>query len=131
MPKETRTLSLSQRVVEFSNGTRIEAVPFAGTLTQWRPAAPGLRVTRLAAERDVSLDFEAALEEVGIVEQETIDLDVEGGTAALRSMSRQAAAADKIPFSNPGMKSDLPATVKPIGPPKKPAPKPTAAPGSR
>jgi hypothetical protein len=43
----------------------------------------------------------------------------------------KAAAADRIPFSNPGMKSDLPGAVKPIGPPKKPAPKPTAAPGSR
>jgi hypothetical protein len=96
MPKETRSLSRSQRVVEFTNGTRVEAGPFAGTLTQWRPAAPGLRTARLAAERDVSPDFEAALAEVGIVEQETIDLDVEGGTAALRSMSRQAAAADRV-----------------------------------
>lgn len=96
MSKETRSLSRSQRVVEFTNGTRVEAGPFAGTLTQWRPAGPGLRTARLAAERDVSPDFAAALADVGIVEQETIDLDVEGGTAALRSMSRQAAAADRV-----------------------------------
>ncbi len=43
----------------------------------------------------------------------------------------KAAGAARIPFGNPKMKSDLPAGVKPVGPPKKPSAKPTAGPGSR
>lgn len=46
--------------------------------------------------------------------------------------SAKAAGADKIAFSNPGMKSDLPAAVKPLGAPAKPVskskPKPKATP---
>jgi hypothetical protein len=39
----------------------------------------------------------------------------------------KAADAARIPFGNPRMKSDLPAGVKPVGPPRKPA----ATPGAR
>jgi hypothetical protein len=42
----------------------------------------------------------------------------------------KAASADKIPFNHPKMKSDLPATVKPVGA-KKTAPKPKPTPKSQ
>jgi hypothetical protein len=40
----------------------------------------------------------------------------------------KAATADRIAFSNPRMKSELPATVRPIGPPASPASKPKPTP---
>jgi hypothetical protein len=42
--------------------------------------------------------------------------------------SAKASTADKIAFTHPRMKSELPAEVRPVGPPGKPAPRPAATP---
>ena len=71
MPRELRTVGLGTPAVEFPNGTRLELGPFAGVATQWTSGGRGVRAAafaRLPADRDISLELEAALAEAGIAE---------------------------------------------------------------
>jgi hypothetical protein len=80
MPRLTRTIDPTAAVT-FPNGTMVEmrAGPGSagpGSVTQFTPEAPGLRSAQLPSEIDTSLEFEGALRELGIEEQETVHMDV-------------------------------------------------------
>jgi hypothetical protein len=101
MPRVTRDIDASQPVVQFPNGTVLETRAGAGSATQFTPAAPGLRSAELASELDTSLEFDAALRELGIFEQETVHIDVLPPAGTLRT----TVADDRIflrPFIYPG-----------------------------
>ena len=67
MARQTEDITQETSVLTFSNGTQIDVSPFSGTVTQFTPAGGGLR-EMLPAEQDTSLQFRAALDEMGIVE---------------------------------------------------------------
>jgi CHAT domain len=75
MPK-TASYFRSHEVVTLANGTRLRA-PFAGTATLWDNDSLGFRAFRLPAQEDTIPVLRAALMEAGIIEQETVHLDVD------------------------------------------------------
>jgi len=96
MPRERRSFGDGASRVAFPNGTTIESALGDSDVTQWLSSggrtrsAP--RADRLPAERDELPAFEAALREVGIHEQETIELDLAPATR----LRRRSAAADTV-----------------------------------
>jgi CHAT domain len=65
----------SDRVINFANGSSLELSGFAGRATHFAGLAPGLRSAELPGDVDTAPGFEAALNEIGAYEQETIHLD--------------------------------------------------------
>jgi hypothetical protein len=84
MPRLTRTIDPTAAVT-FPNGTMVETRAGPGSVTQFTPEAPGLRSAQLPSEIDASPEFEAALRELGIEEQETVHMDVLPPAGRLRS----------------------------------------------
>src|SRR5690349_12307751 len=78
MTREEKSISPSQKLLTFTNGTQIVVSPFTGIATQWTNDSGAFRAYRLPAEEDTSIRFQAALKELNIIEQETIHLDVTG-----------------------------------------------------
>jgi hypothetical protein len=76
MTREIRTISPSQKLLKFRNGTQLVVSPFSGAATQWTNDTGSFRGFRLPAEEDTSLAFHKAMAELDIYEQETIHLDV-------------------------------------------------------
>jgi hypothetical protein len=96
MARQTETITPETSVLTFSNGTQLDVSPFAGTVTQFTPAPGGLR-EMLPAELDTSARFRAALDELGILEQETLHLDVaRSSETGLRAFQSDATADDTI-----------------------------------
>src|SRR2546430_1041455 len=106
MQKYVERVSPSQ-TISFRNGTQL-TTPFSGEATQWLNDASGFRAARLPAQKDTTTMLDAALEQMGFVEQETIHLDAASlpanAGAALRSPStservvlQPAAAANGSP----------------------------------
>jgi hypothetical protein len=91
MSKRTSSF-LTGQTITFPDGTSLRA-PFAGMATQWDNDSGGFRATRLPAQEDTAPMLRSALIEAGVVEQETIHLDVDvasvpaSANAALRSPS--------------------------------------------
>ncbi len=101
MARVTRDIGPAQVAATFPNGTVVETRVGAGSATQFTPEARGLRSTQLPSEVDTSPEFEAALRALGIIEQETVHVDVLPPAGRLRG----AAADDRIilrPFIPPG-----------------------------
>jgi hypothetical protein len=96
MPREVRSIRLSEPEVRFENGTVVEAKAFAGEITQWRGSGSGVRSAMLAGERDMSTAFDDALNEVGLRLQETLHVEVQQMTAPVRSAMRHEAPEDRI-----------------------------------
>ena len=69
-------VSSGQRGIIFPNGTQVESIQGSGTVTQFVSSARGLRSAENPSEIDISPQFERALAETGIYEQETIHLEV-------------------------------------------------------
>jgi hypothetical protein len=96
MPREAKSLGLRDTIVRFSNGTELEAPAFGGVATQWTGGGRGLRSPMLPAERDVAVEFDRALAEVGVQEQETIHFDVQTAKPGIRATGLRGAAADRF-----------------------------------
>ena len=97
MPKYTATIS-EPRPLALAGGTTIQAEGFAGALavTQWtQPTGQRLRSAKSPADEDSSPQFRAALQELGIYEQETIHVDAPP-TARLRGFGLFAAQPDRV-----------------------------------
>jgi CHAT domain len=92
MPRVTKDIDPSLATVRFPNGTLLETRAGSGSATQFTPEGRGLRSTQLPSEMDTSPEFDAALQELGIREQETVHLDVLPPAGRLRS----AMADDRI-----------------------------------
>ncbi len=75
MSSESKPLGSEAAKIRFSNGTTLEGVGGTGTVRQRRPEAGRLRSAALPSELDTSPALDRALDELGIREQETIDLD--------------------------------------------------------
>jgi hypothetical protein len=88
MPRITRTIDPAATIT-FPNGTVVEMRAGPGNATQFTPEAPGLRSAQLPSETDTSAEFEAALRELGIEEQETLHLDVLPPAQGLRGGAPQ------------------------------------------
>ena len=88
MARVTLEVASGQRGIIFPNGTQVDSIQGDGTVTQFVPAARGLRSAEEPSEIDISPLFERALAETGIYEQETIHLEVLP-TAGLRSGSAE------------------------------------------
>jgi hypothetical protein len=103
MARHTTPIVASQRRIKFPNGTELDVAPFVGTATQWTGEAAGFR--RLPAEEDLSPQFRNALREVGVIEQESLHLDV--SPAATAATGRRAAvSSDNLvlrPKHSPGL----------------------------
>lgn len=86
MARETRSIG-GDGVAQFSNGTAIRLRGLAGDAVQWTGPSTGLRSAMLPAERDVTPELDAALREVGIDVQETIEIAARptSRTTSLRS----------------------------------------------
>lgn len=91
MARETHSISASQKVLKFANGTQLTVASFSGAATQWTNDTGSFRAFRLPAEEDTSLDLQKAMAELGIYEQETIHLDV-SGSGQLRTFAGQPTA---------------------------------------
>jgi hypothetical protein len=91
MPRIMRSID-SAAAIAFPNGTIVETRAGLGSATQFTPAAPGLRSTQLPSEIDTSAEFETALRDLDIEEQETLHIDVLPPAGGLRS----GATADEI-----------------------------------
>ena len=83
MPRETVSVGANSEV-RFASGTTLTGIGGAVTATQYTPARSGLRSATLPSEIDSSPEFERALQELGIYEQETIHLDVSASATPLR-----------------------------------------------
>lgn len=97
MPKHTATLS-APTPLALTGGTTIQAEGFAGALavTQWTQASgQRFRSAKSPADEDSSPQFRAALEELGIYEQETIHVDAPP-TARLRGAGVGAVPPDRV-----------------------------------
>src|SRR5450759_5038568 len=75
MSEETRRLAAGGGAIQFSSGTTIEGLGGDGLVHARRPLPGRLRSARLPAQLDTSPQFNAALSELGILEQETIELE--------------------------------------------------------
>ena len=84
MQRETMSLDPTRPEVRFRNGTSLLGAAAVGQVTQFVPAASALRGGRVPAEQDTTSEFDRALKEVGLVEQETIYLDLATPPAGLR-----------------------------------------------
>jgi hypothetical protein len=84
MPKFSASLQAGE--IRFPNGTILRLAQ-DGQATQWTVAPGRLRSASLPAEEDTSLQFRAALDELGFREQETIHLDVAPPPANVRLRS--------------------------------------------
>src|SRR6185503_17602254 len=73
--EETRRLVAGGGAIQFSNGTSIEGLGGDGLVHARRPLPGRLRSARLPAQLDTSPQFNAALSELDIQEQETIELE--------------------------------------------------------
>ncbi len=107
MAKQILALSSSARNNVFPNGTRLR-VPFGGRATQWTNDTGGFRAARLPANEDTVPVLQAALKELGFIEQETIHLDVTippagGGTRAPSADDQMALEPGKAPVSGPSV----------------------------
>ncbi len=92
MRTQTMPITATQKKLKFANGTVLEVGPFVGTAAQW---TTGAGTFRSPAEEDLSVPFREAMRELGVVEQETLHLDVTPVATASRGL-RTAAAQDKI-----------------------------------
>jgi pimeloyl-ACP methyl ester carboxylesterase len=88
MPRITRTIDPAASIA-FPNGTVLEMRVGPGSATQFTPEMRGLRSPQLPSEMDTSAEFEAALQELGIEEQETLHIDVLPPAGGLRSGAPQ------------------------------------------
>jgi hypothetical protein len=89
MPAETRLLQGATPSIVFANGTTIGLRGGgSGRATQLTPAPGSLRSAERPADIDTSPEFERALLEAGIREQETIHVDVDPAPAALRGQQQ-------------------------------------------
>ncbi len=75
MSQETKKLGSTDVAIRFSSGTTLQGLGGDGLVHSRRPPPGRLRSARLPAQLDTSPQFEAALSELGIVEQETIELE--------------------------------------------------------
>jgi len=75
MSEETRKLTAVPGAIKFSSGTTIEGLGGDGLVHARRPLPGRLRSAHLPAQLDTSPQFNAALFELGIQEQETIELE--------------------------------------------------------
>lgn len=71
MAEELQSLNKA-RTVQFANGTTLEGVGGSGRVRQRRPDRLGLRSARVPADLDTHPDFDRALHDLGITEQETL-----------------------------------------------------------
>lgn len=101
MARSTLRFTQSETSITFPNGTILETLPGQGSATQFTSAGPGLRSTELPSEIDSSPQFEQALHELGMYEQETIHLDVLP-EATLRSGDAQQDQIVLRPAVSPG-----------------------------
>jgi hypothetical protein len=85
----------SSRAIMFPNGTRLTA-PFGGAATQWLNDSGGFRAPRLPAQEDTSIALEAALVEMGFVEQETIHIDATSLPLSANAALRVPSASEKL-----------------------------------
>jgi hypothetical protein len=77
MAHETKTLRSSLVPIRFGNGTTVAGLAGVGSVRQ-RVTPPGrLRSANLPSELDTSPQFDQALRELGIVEQETLELEAQ------------------------------------------------------
>lgn len=77
MAHETKTLRGSPAPIRFGNGTTVTGLAGVGSVRQ-RITQPGrLRSASLPSELDTSPQFDRALGELGIVEQETLELEAQ------------------------------------------------------
>jgi hypothetical protein len=100
MAQEQKSLQRAPAQVRFSNGTTIDGLSGQGTARQRRPDRPGLRSASVPADLDTSPQFDRALEDLGIVEQETIVVDafdVAAGATDTITLRPAIAAGDTAP----------------------------------
>lgn len=91
MAKQTITISGAQSSITFGNGTVLEVRSAGGAATQFTNEGKGLRSAQFPAEIDTSPQFDRALEENGIYEQETIHVDVATPGSMLRAAAGMGA----------------------------------------
>ncbi len=100
MGMEVRPLGRATAKIQFSNGTTIEGLGGSGAARQRRPERGRLRSAALPSELDTSPAFDRALDEIGIREQETIDIDaaeLSAGAADAVTLRPAVAAGDAAP----------------------------------
>ena len=92
----------------FPNGTRLTA-PFAGAATQWLNDSGGFRAARLPAQEDTSVTLQAALQDMGFVEQETLHLDVTSLPMTASAALRTPSASERLMLepARPGLQEAL------------------------
>jgi CHAT domain len=88
------TLGSANSTATLPNGTTLRATALRGTVVQWATPPGALRAERLPAEQDVNPRFAAALEELGMREQET--LQFEAAPAPDLAGFRAGAATDTL-----------------------------------
>jgi pimeloyl-ACP methyl ester carboxylesterase len=88
MPRITEPIDPAATIA-FPNGTVMEMRAGPGSATQFTPEAGRLRSAQLPSERDTSAEFEVALRELGIEEQETLHIDVFPTAGGLRSRAAE------------------------------------------
>lgn len=76
MARSTLRFTQSETSITFPNGTVLENLSGNGSASQFTSVGPGLRSAELPSEIDSSPQFEEALQELGMYEQETIHLDL-------------------------------------------------------
>jgi hypothetical protein len=79
MASETLVLNGSELV--FSSGTVVAGLGRSGMLHQRRPDGRRLRSARMPAELDTSPQLQAAFDDLGILEQETLIVEADAGSA--------------------------------------------------
>lgn len=84
MPKERRSLGPGRSRTTFTNGTTVASALGGADVTQWTAGGRARTALRPPAERDIPPELETALSDLGIRDQETIDLDLVAGARALR-----------------------------------------------
>src|SRR6476469_4859390 len=84
MATTTRELGPGETRVTFANGTSVESHIGGATITQAIGRRPS-RDERAAAEEAPLPNLDSALREVGIREQETIEMELDDSTRSLRS----------------------------------------------
>ncbi len=77
----SETLALGEHELVFSSGTVIAGIGGTGVLHQRRPDGRRLRSARVPAELDTGAEFQAALDALGIQEQETLIVEADASSA--------------------------------------------------
>jgi hypothetical protein len=72
MSQEAKKLGSTDVAIRFSSGTTLQGLGGDGLVHSRRPPPGRLRSARLPVQLDTSPQFEAALSELGIVEQDTV-----------------------------------------------------------